>query len=101
MKNISVDFFLQALVLYTLPLLLMLVAYYYICKTLWKTDNQIGGCKSTAAQESLSPAPQLASNKTSGATQKGSTSALNRSTDLKIIQCNGSTDPSSTNRYES
>ena len=78
----------------------MLVAYYYICKTLWKTDNQIGGCKSTATQESLSPAPQLASNKTSGAAQKGSTSAVNRSNDLQILQCNGATDASSINRYE-
>ena len=87
--------YLQALVLYTLPLLLMLVAYYYICKTLWKTDNQIGGCKSATAQESLSPAPQLASNKSAGATQKG-----NRSNNLQILQCNGGSDTSPINRYK-
>ena len=85
---------LQALVLYTLPLLLMLVAYYYICKTLWKTDNQIGGCKSATAQESLSPAPQLASNKSARAAQKGNTS-----NNLQILQCNGGSDTSTINRY--
>ena len=87
--------FLQALVLYTLPLLLMLVAYYYICKTLWKTDNQIGGCKSATAQESLSPAPQLASNKSARATHKGNTS-----NNLQILQCNGGSDTSTINRYK-
>ena len=78
----------------------MLVAYYYICKTLWKTDNQIGGCKSSTAQESLSPAPQLASSRSSGNINKGNNLTVNKSTDLQLLQCNGGVDASSTNRYD-
>ena len=78
----------------------MLVAYYYICKTLWKTDNQIGGCKSSTAQESLSPAPQLASSRSSGNINKGNNLTVNKSTDLQLLQCNGGVDTSSTNRYD-
>ena len=91
----------QALVLYTLPLLLMLVAYYYICKTLWKTDSHLPGSQNTAAPESISPGSQMVSTKASGSAQKTNkcnSLSVNKSSDSQIMRCNGASESSTINR---
>ena len=76
----------------------MLVAYYYICKTLWKTDSHLPGSQNTAAPESTSPGSQMVSTKASGSTQKTNFLSVNKSSDSQIMQCNGASESSTINR---
>ena len=79
----------------------MLVAYYYICHTLWKTDSHLPGSQNTAAPESTSPSSKMVSTKASRSAQKtnkGNFLSVNKSSDSQITKCNGASESSTVNR---
>ena len=83
----------------------MLVAYYYICNTLWRTNTHLPtNNQNTNQPESISPATQTASSKSrtkmkNMLSAKSAFQGNNKSSNLQVTQCNGDSEASSINRY--
>jgi hypothetical protein len=71
--GVTVVFFLQALLLYTLPLIFMCVAYYHIVRTLWRRNNIPGSQETT---DGAGSGHQRLSNSTAGLANANSASAV-------------------------